>query len=199
MTLELFIGLFTFSAIAAFTPGPNNALLMASGMNHGFRQTWPMMLGVTIGFPTMIGLIGLGLGRVFDVYPMLYTLLKFAGAGYMLFLAFKIATASPADGANTQGSKPLSFFQMCLFQWVNPKGWVMAVTALSSYTLASNYHAGVAMVVGVFMFMGLTSALTWASFGAGLKSVMSAPRYFRAINISLAVLLVASLVPMLRH
>lgn len=199
MTLELFIGLFTFSAIAAFTPGPNNALLMASGMNHGFRRTWPMMLGVTVGFPTMIGLIGLGLGRIFDVYPTLYTVLKFAGAGYMLFLAFKIATASPASGSSAQGSKPLSFLQMCLFQWVNPKGWVMAVTALSSYTLASNYHVGVAVVVGVFMFMGLTSALTWASFGAVLKSVMGDPRYFRVINISLAVLLVASLVPMLRH
>jgi threonine/homoserine/homoserine lactone efflux protein len=199
MTLELFIGLFIFAAIAAFTPGPNNALLMAAGVNFGFRRTWPMVLGVTIGFPSMIGLVGLGLGRIFDVYPMLYTALKYVGAAYMLYLAWKIATSKPAGGGTEVTGAPLGFLQMCLFQWVNPKGWVMAVTALSSYTLASSYHAGVAFVVGTFVFMGLTSALTWAGFGAALKNKLNDPRTFRLINIGLATLLVASLVPMLRH
>jgi threonine/homoserine/homoserine lactone efflux protein len=198
MTLELFLGLFVFAGIAAFTPGPNNTLLMASGMNFGFRRSLPVISGVAIGFPLMIGLIGLGLGRVFEFYPALYQLLKYAGAAYMLFLAWKIATAKPSATDSATG-KPLSFIQMCLFQWINPKGWVMAVTALSAYTLSQNYYTGVATVVATFVFMGITSALTWAAFGAALKSVMTDVRYFRIINVSLAALLVASLVPMLRH
>jgi threonine/homoserine/homoserine lactone efflux protein len=198
MTLHLFLGLFVFAGIAAFTPGPNNALLMASGMNHGFRRSLPLIFGVALGFPLMIGLVGLGLGGIFKVYPLLYVALKYTGAAYMLYLAWKIATAKPA-GDSGFAAKPMGFLQMCLFQWVNPKGWIMAVTALSAYTLAEDYYTGVAVVVGTFVVMGITSAITWTGFGAILKSTMTDPRYFRIINVSLAVLLVASLVPMLWH
>jgi threonine/homoserine/homoserine lactone efflux protein len=198
MTLELFLGLLLFAGVAAFTPGPNNTLLMAAGMNFGFRRTWPMILGVTVGFPLMIGLVGLGLGQVFAAYPLIYQTLKYVGAAYMLYLAWKIATSAPND-SSLANSKPLGFVQMCLFQWVNPKGWVMAVTALSAYTLAADYYLGVATVVGVFVFMGITSAMIWAAFGAGLKQVMTNPAYFRVINVGLGFLLVLSLVPMLTH
>ena len=198
MTLQLFLGLIVFAGIAAFTPGPNNALLMAAGMNYGFRRSLPLIVGVAVGFPLMIGLIGLGLGGIFKLYPLLYTILKYAGAAYMLYLAWKIATAAPSTDS-TAAAKPLSFLQMCLFQWVNPKGWIMAVTALSAYTLADDYATGVATVVGTFVFMGIISATTWTGFGAVLKNTMTDPRYFRIINVSLAVLLVASLVPMLWH
>lgn len=198
MTFELFIGLFVFAGIAAFTPGPNNTLLMASGMNFGFRRSVPLIMGVAVGFPLMIGLIGLGLGKVFEIYPGFYRMLKYVGAAYMLYLAWKIANSKPS-AAGAEEAKPLSFVQMCLFQWVNPKGWVMAITALSAYTLSQNYYAGVATVVATFIFMGITSALTWTAFGATLKNVMTDPRYFRIINVTLALLLVVSLVPMLRH
>jgi threonine/homoserine/homoserine lactone efflux protein len=198
MTLHLFLGLFVFAGIAAFTPGPNNALLMAAGMNHGFRRSLPLIFGVALGFPLMIGLVGLGLGGIFKVYPLLYTVLKYAGAAYMLYLAWKIATAQPA-GQSDATAKPMGFLQMCLFQWVNPKGWIMSVTALSAYTVAEDYYTGVAVVVGTFVLMGITSATTWTGFGAILKNTMTDPRYFRVINVSLAVLLVASLVPMLWH
>jgi threonine/homoserine/homoserine lactone efflux protein len=198
MTLQLFFGLFVFAGIAAFTPGPNNALLMAAGMNYGFRRSVPMILGVVVGFPMMIGLVGLGLGGIFKVYPLLYTILKYAGAAYMLYLAWKIATSRPNNDTSI-ATKPLSFLQMCLFQWVNPKGWIMSVTALSAYTLADDYARGVATVVGTFFFMGLTSAITWTGFGSVLKNTMTDPRYFRIINFLLAVLLVASLVPLLWH
>jgi threonine/homoserine/homoserine lactone efflux protein len=198
MTLELFLGLFVFAGVAAFTPGPNNTLLMASGMNFGFRRTLPVILGVTIGFPLMIGLIGLGLGRVFEAYPVIYQTLKYAGAAYMMYLAWKIATATLRK-SESDAAKPMSFLQMSLFQWINPKGWVMAITALSAYTLASDYYTGVVTVVAVFMLTGVTSAMTWAAFGAVLKGFMTDPRYFRVINVGLASLLVVSLVPMLRH
>lgn len=197
MTFEHFIALQVFAAIAAYTPGPNNVLLMASGVNFGFRRSLPLVLGVTFGFPLMIGLVGLGLGRVFETYATLYTVLKFAGAAYMLYLAWKIATSEPSGSGEANDNKPISFVQMALFQWINPKGWIMAVTALSAYTSSSAYYTGVAVVVATFVVMGLTSAIAWALFGAGLKQVMSDPRYFRLINIGLAVLLVASLVPIL--
>lgn len=186
-----------FAAIAAYTPGPNNTLLMASGVNFGFRRSLPLVFGVGIGFPLMIGLVGLGLGKVFDIYASLYTVLKYAGAAYMLYLAWKIATSKPATANSDSDAKPLSFLQMALFQWVNPKGWIMAVTALSAYTTTNSYYTGVAVVVATFVFMGFTSASAWALFGAGLKQVMTDVRYYRAINFGLAVLLVASLVPML--
>jgi threonine/homoserine/homoserine lactone efflux protein len=197
MTFEQFLALQVFAAIAAYTPGPNNTLLMASGVNFGFRLSLPLVLGVGFGFPLMIGLVGLGLGKVFEVYASLYTVLKYAGAVYMLYLAWKIATSKRATENSDRDAKPLSFLQMALFQWVNPKGWIMAVTALSAYTTASSYYTGVAIVVATFVFMGFTSASAWALFGASLKQVMTDVSYYRAINIALALLLVASLVPML--
>ncbi len=198
MTLDQFLALQLFAAVAAFTPGPNNTLLMASGVNFGFRRSLPLVCGVTIGFPLMIGLVGLGLGRIFETYHGLYQVLKYAGATYMVYLAWKIASSKPAEDAQGVEAKPMRFIQMVLFQWINPKGWIMAVTALSAYTAAQSYYAGLSLVVGTFVFMGLTSALTWALFGAGLKQIMTSPRFFRMINFALAALLLVSLVPMLK-
>jgi threonine/homoserine/homoserine lactone efflux protein len=199
MTPELFLALFTFAAIAAWTPGPNNTLLMASGVNHGFKLTVPLILGVAIGFPFMIGIVGLGLGRIFALYPAIYKALKVAGAAYMLWLAFKIATSKWSEDGDLQKSPPLTFLQGALFQWVNPKGWMMAVTMLSSYTLPGIYLTGVAVIVATAVLMGFASASGWALFGSSLRHIMNDPRYFRIINIALAVTLIASLLPMLRH
>lgn len=171
---------------------------MASGLNHGFKRTIPMILGVAIGFPFMIGMVGLGLGRVFDAVPQLYTIMKIAGAVYMLWLAYKIATSLPAQTGEKAG-EPLTFLQGAAFQWVNPKGWIMAITALSAYTLPSDYYAGVAIVVATFVLMGITSASGWTLFGASLRHIMNDQRYFRVINVGLAIALVASLIPMLWH
>ena len=198
MTWNLAIALITFAAITAFTPGPNNTLLMASGMNFGFQRSIPMVLGVCIGFPFMIACVGLGLGRVFDLLPWLYALLKYAGAAYMLWMAWKIARSGPAGEGDVE-AKPSSFMSMALFQWINPKGWIMSITALSAYTLPDTYYIGVAAVVGAFMVMGFTSASTWALFGSALRHVMNDQRYYRWINYGLAVLLVLSLVPIFWH
>jgi threonine/homoserine/homoserine lactone efflux protein len=199
VTSTLFIALFIFAAIAAWTPGPNNTLLMASGVNHGFRQTVPLVLGVAIGFPFMIGVVGLGIGKIFDVYPSLYTILKYAGAAYMIWLAFKIATSKRPEAGELQASQPLTFMQGSLFQWINPKGWMMALTMISSYTLPTAYWTGLATIVATALLMGFTSASAWALFGSSLRHVMNDPRYFRIINIALAASLLASIVPMLRH
>lgn len=199
MTNDLFFALVVFAAIAAYTPGPNNTILMASGINYGFRQTLPMIFGVGLGFPLMIACVGLGLGKIFEIFPQIYTAMKYAGAAYMLWLAYKIAMAKPATGEDGPQSKPLTFLQGMAFQWINPKGWIIAVTVLSAYTLASDYYFGVAAVVATFVVMGFTSATTWALFGVILKEVMGNPKWFRVINYGLATLLVLSLVPLLRH
>jgi threonine/homoserine/homoserine lactone efflux protein len=198
MTFDQFLALLAFAAICSWTPGPNNTILMASGIAHGFRKTLPMVFGVCIGFPTMIALVGAGLGQVFEAAPQLYTILKFAGAAYMLWLAWKIATSIPADSANTNAAKPLSFLQGAAFQWINPKAWIMSVTALSTYTTPDAYTQSVAIVVASFAAAGFTSSIGWASFGTALRQVMTNPKWFRAINIALAISLVLSLVPMLR-
>jgi threonine/homoserine/homoserine lactone efflux protein len=198
MTWELFSALFAFAAISSFTPGPNNTLLMASGINHGLSKTLPMMLGVIIGFPAMIAVVGFGLAQIFQVYPILYTAMKYLGAAYLLWLAWKIAMSTPsASGENT--AQPLSFFQAAGFQWINPKGWTMAVAALSTYTIPTSYLFGVAIVALTFMFTGVGSSFTWVLFGTGLRNALTDPRWFRMINIALACTLIISLVPMLWH
>ena len=199
MTLDLFIALISFGFITAFTPGPNNTMLLAQGVNFGFRRSLPLIFGVGIGFPLMIACLGFGLGKVFEIYPIIYTALKYIGAAYMIWLAWKIATSKPTSLDDGVVREPLTFLQGCAFQWVNPKAWIMGVTALSAYTIASSYYVGVAAVVGTYVLMGLSSASTWALFGVGLSHVMNDPRYFRIINLALALLLVASLLPMLWH
>ena len=146
MTSELFAGLLVFATISAWTPGPSNALLLASGLAHGFRKSVPIVLGVALGFPIMVALVGFGLGRLFEAAPLLYAGLKYAGAAYMLWLAWKIATASPSTGEATSDSRPMTFLQAAAFQWINPKGWVTALTALTAYTLPAHYSFGVVVV-----------------------------------------------------
>ena len=193
MTTALFIALITFAFISAYTPGPNNALLLATGVNHGFRAAIPMILGVGIGFPFLILCVGLGLGRIFDVYPIALTAIKVIGSIYMLWLAWKIATSVPSENDSVVASKPLNFIQGCGFQWVNPKAWIMGAYSLSAFTLPTQFRAGLLTVVGVYIFMGLTSAITWAGFGVALKNLMNDPKWFRIINYTLAAALVASI------
>lgn len=199
MTYDVFLALVIFGLIAAFTPGPNNTMLLATGINFGVRRAWPHIMGIAVGFPFMIACIGFGLGRIFEIYPLIYVALKYFGAAYMLWLAWKIGSSKPSADDSISEAAPITFIQACAFQWVNPKAWIMGVTALSAYTVAVHYTIGVVAVVGTFVFMGFTSALTWVLFGAGLKHVLNDVRYYRMINTGLALALVASLVPMLWH
>jgi threonine/homoserine/homoserine lactone efflux protein len=199
MTFDLYVGLFVFAVIMAFTPGPNNTILMASGMAHGFRRTQRAVWGVALGFPFLALCIGLGLGQLLEAVPGFHAFLKYGGALYLIWLAWKIGSASPSEKESDTDTKPLNFLQAFGFQWINPKAWIMAITALSDYTLPGQYQTGLICVVGTFIFTGITSASTWAGFGAGIKSLLSDPRWFRPVNIGLAILLLGSLVPMLRH
>ena len=198
MAIDLFLALLVFAFVSCITPGPNNLMLLASGVNFGFRRTIPHMLGIGTGFTIMVIVVGLGLGKLFDIYPMLYLVLRVVGGLYMLWLAWKIATSGPVGEGHSRGV-PMGFVQAALFQWVNPKAWVMAVTAIATYTLPNAYLWSVLLVGMVFGAANLPSVSTWALFGTGLRHVLSNPRVLRVFNVTMAALLVLSLAPLLYH
>ncbi|MCW5714948.1 MAG: LysE family translocator [Bauldia sp.] len=196
MTTDLFLGLILFAFVSSITPGPNNMMLLSSGLTFGFRRTIPHMLGVALGHAAMVLAIGFGLGEVFERVPQAYTALKIIGAGYMLYLAWRIATSGKVE-AKEGNARPLTFFQAALFQWVNPKGVIMAVTVVSLYTVPANFTASLMIAATVFLLSNFVSVSTWTAFGSMLQRFLSDPRAVRRFNIVMAVLLVMSLIPML--
>ena len=130
MELSLTLLLFGFAFASSITPGPNNMMLMASGANYGLSRSWLHIAGIGAGFALMICLAGLGLSQLFELFPVLETVLKVGAAIYMTYLAWKIATAAPSLDA-PEGGRPFSFIQAAAFQWVNPKAWAMALTVMS--------------------------------------------------------------------
>ena len=195
MTLDIFLAFATFCFVSSITPGPNNLMLMASGANFGIKRTLPHWLGIGIGFTAMIVLVGLGLIQVFDAFPITYTILKVLSVGYLLYLAWKIANAAPPAEADETG-KPFSFLQACAFQWVNPKAWAMALTAISVYTPTQGVSA-ILLTALIFGVINLPACSSWMFIGQQMRRFLTNPKRLRAFNILMAVLLVASLYPML--
>lgn len=184
-----------FACVATLTPGPNNIMVMTSGANFGFRRTTPHVLGIVIGFLFMILLAGLGLVALFDRFPILSVLLKTLSVAYLLFLAWKIANATPPEDKPEAGH-PLTFLQAAAFQWVNPKAWAMGLTAIALY--APDQSAASVMVIAVaFTAVGLPAISLWAVLGMSLRAFLSNRTRLRAFNYAMAFLLVASLYPAL--
>ena len=197
MTHEQLLALAAFAFVTSITPGPNNLMLMASGANFGVRRTVPHMLGVALGFVFMAVLVGAGLAQAFVAVPQLYTVLKVVSVAYLLYLAWKIATAPPLGDAARAG-RPMTFLAAAAFQWVNPKAWAMALTAVSVYA-PSQTMAGIVAVAVVFGIVNLPSVGAWAVLGQGMRRALTDPAQMRAFNVLMAVLLVASLYPVLLH
>ncbi|MGO9771166.1 MAG: LysE family translocator [Roseiarcus sp.] len=196
MRTDVFAAMAAFCFVSGVTPGPNNLMLMTSGVNFGFRRTAPHLLGVVLGFCLMVALIGLGLDAVFARFPALLPAMRYLGAAYMLWLAWKIASAGPARESEERGA-PLGFFGAAAFQWVNPKGWVMALTALSAYAVVDNYTTNVFVVALAYLAIGLPSSGSWALLGSAMRRALADPRVARPFNLTMAALLVASIVPVL--
>lgn len=198
MSWELVLALAGFCLVSSITPGPNNLMLMASGANFGFRRTVPHMLGVAIGFVVMVFLVGAGLIQVFDAFPITHRILTVFSVGYLLWLAWKIANASAPGSAEGTGARPFSFVQAALFQWVNPKAWTMALTAITVYA-ADRSMSSIVLVALIFGLVNLPSISLWTIMGQELRRVLTNPVRLRLFNWSMAVLLVATLVPVLYH
>ncbi|MGE0849888.1 MAG: LysE family translocator [Hyphomicrobiaceae bacterium] len=171
MGTELQWALLMFVVVTLFTPGPNNTMLMSSGLNFGFRRGLPHLWGVALGFAFMVLAAGLGLGAVFHAYSLLYTGLKYVGAAYLLYLAWQIATSAAHEEEGTADDKAITFLQAAAFQWLNPKGWVMAVGAVSTYAAIAAFPANVALMAFLFGALGVLSSATWLGFGTGPSNV----------------------------
>jgi threonine/homoserine/homoserine lactone efflux protein len=191
---ETLAALALFAFVASVTPGPNNLMLLASGVNFGLVRTVPHMLGIAIGFSLMIVLVGLGFVQLFTLLPWLHPAMRIAGVLYMLWLAWRIANAGSV-GSGSAAGRPFTFLQAAAFQWVNPKGWMMALTAIATYSDPQQMVAGVFLVAAVFGIVGTPSIAVWAAFGVVLRRVLSSPRAVRVFNVVMALLLVASLWP----
>jgi threonine/homoserine/homoserine lactone efflux protein len=199
LSFDLMLAFALFAFVTSVTPGPNNAMLLASGVNFGFQRTIPHILGISSGFLVLVLAVGLGLGAVFTAYPVLYTLLRYAGAAYLLYLAWNIARSGPASEDTEGKGKPLGFWGAAAFQWVNPKAWVMAIGAISTYTPLQGYTTNVVIIATVFALINAPSVGAWAGFGSVLRNVLRDRRWLRVFNFGMAALLVISLYPLLQH
>lgn len=195
MSLETLVALAAFAFVASITPGPNNLMLMASGANFGVRRTLPHMFGVGLGFTFMLLVVGAGLISVFARYPIIYTLMKAVSAIYLLFLAWKIATAAPSESSSERG-KPFTFLQAALFQWVNPKAWIMALSAISIYS-PDHQMAQVVVIALTFCIVNVPCVTTWVVAGKQLQRWLKDATRLRWFNRAMALLLVISLAPAL--
>ena len=190
-----YLTIILFAIATCVTPGPNNTMIMTSGLNYGIQRSLPHYLGIILGFPAMVVAVGLGLASLFEQYAVLHLLLKVAGASYLTFLAWQIASAPVSDLSVTEG-KPFTFLQAAAFQWVNPKAWVLAVGATATYTVVgSDYRLQVLVIAIIFLVFGAPCIMLWLWFGASLKRLLQKPESVKYFNYAMATLLMLSLLP----
>jgi threonine/homoserine/homoserine lactone efflux protein len=195
MPFDVLLALTVFAFVMAFTPGPNNILLTASGVNFGFARSIPHLLGVDVGFVVLLAAFAAGLGVVFAAAPALQLALKVAGAAYMLYLAWKVGTAKPKGEAAETLGRPMTFLQAIAFQWVNPKAVVAALSGVAVYMRPGHELYDFAIVLVVFAVATVLSTATWAGFGVALRRLLRDPRHARIFNIVMAILLAATVIP----
>jgi len=208
MSLETLFAFSLFAVVSSITPGPNNMMLLASGVNFGFRRSLRHMAGVNLGFSFMVLCVGLGLHTVLQSFPAFHDVLRYGGGAYLLWLAWRLATAQPAKArqigsaaeagpAQTGGARPLGFGAAAAFQWINPKAWVMAVTSMSTYLAPDAGWAQVATLAALFLVLGAPCSAFWLGFGEAMRGLLQDPLRLRIFNITMALALVASIFPML--
>ncbi|WP_027781862.1 MULTISPECIES: LysE family translocator [Burkholderia] len=187
-----------FALVTSITPGPNNTMLLASGVNFGFRRTMPHLFGISIGVAILMLCVGFGLGEAFKRLPLLYTILEAASVAYLLYLAWRIGTSGEVK-AHGAKPRPMTFIEAAAFQWVNPKAWMMVLTAATTIRLSADYGMNAAWMSVVFILIGFPCICLWAAFGLGLRRFLSNPRALRLFNVTMAVLLILSLYPLIAH
>jgi threonine/homoserine/homoserine lactone efflux protein len=190
------ISLLGFAVVMYITPGPNNVMVAASAANHGIRATVPHMFGIVVGFAVMLTLVCAGLGSALVSWPLLLPAFRWIGAAWLVVLAWKIATASP-PGEGGRG-RVLGFFGGAGFQWINPKGWLIAVAAAGEYlSPGSPLAIQLARIFIVFLVVGMPCVMVWALLGSGAGRLLHSPARLRIFNVSMALLLLLSLIPTL--
>lgn len=197
--MEIFIAVLFFAFSTTITPGPNNVMIMSSGVNYGVRASVPHFLGICLGFPLMVLLVGFGFGVIFEKFPNLHQLIKVIGVLYLLWLAWHIASAEP-KAIKKGEKKPFTFWQAALFQWVNAKAWMMASGAVAAYTtVQGNPVIEVLAITLAFLLMAFPCVGAWLLFGSLLRKVLSNSVFQRVFNITMGLILVASIIPVLQE
>jgi threonine/homoserine/homoserine lactone efflux protein len=194
MQLEIVTAMLTFAFVGSVTPGPNNLMLMASGANFGVWRTMPHFLGIGFGFVLMVIVVGIGLVQVFELYPLSYEILRWLSIAYLGYLAWRIATS--ATMSSTANARPLTWLQAALFQWVNPKAWAMALTAVTVYA-PSRSLAAVVLIACIFGIVNLPSIFIWVVMGSKLRHFLARGERLRLFNYTMAALLLATLYPVI--
>lgn len=198
MPYETVFAVALFAFVGSVSPGPSNVMLLASGTNFGFWRTVPQILGITTGFSTVLLAVGFGLGALITAWPPIGLALKLAGGAYLLYLAWRIGTSRTISDGQTDAARPLTFLESAAFQWVNPKAWIAATTAMAAYANADNPFASTLLITAVIAIVNLPSVAVWAGFGMVLRQVLTQPSRLKWFNIAMGLLLVASLWPLLR-
>ncbi|WP_233804954.1 LysE family translocator [Paraburkholderia sp. HP33-1] len=183
-----------FALVTSITPGPNNTMLLASGVNFGFRRTLPHLSGISVGVVLLMLSVGIGLGEAFVHFPVLYTVLEVVSVAYLLYLAWKIGTSGELKLRKGE-RRPMRFHEAIAFQWVNPKAWMMVLTAATTIHVSNSFGINAVAMAAVFYVVGFPCICVWAGFGTAMREVLSSPKRLRVFNIAMALLLVASLYP----
>lgn len=193
--LDFLIPVLLFSMSTTITPGPNNIMVTASGTNFGYRRTIPHIVGIAVGLPLMIIVMGLGLGSVFKTYAWIHTVLRYAGATYLLYLSWKIAFFHGSDIGDNPRTRPFSFFEALLFQWVNPKAWMMSIGAIAAFTSQRDeVYLEVFLIALIFCITCLHNVSLWTMLGVNVKRLLTKQQHRQTFNLFMAALLVISLV-----
>ena len=198
------LSLVFFCFAMAATPGPNNMMVMASAARYGTRRTLPHVFGITLGFPAMLGLVGGGVGTLLLASPPVHHVLEILGILFMLWIAWRVAIAGAPHEVRERATRPLSFLEAALFQWVNPKAWAIAISAIALYTrdaarLGGALWIDVALIAVIFALICLPTLLAWAALGRGAGTLLRTERQFRLFNRAMAALLVLALLPLAWH
>ncbi|MES3008737.1 MAG: LysE family translocator [Pseudomonadota bacterium] len=197
MQPEQLLPLIGFIIAMVATPGPNNLMLMSAGANFGFWRSVPHILGISVGCQILLLAIALGLGQLFDTYPLVVTVLRVAGSLFLLSMALQLLRSSPAGLAKRENVQPLTFWQAALFQWINPKAWMMTITALATFANPAQFMISTMTIGVLFLVLGLPLISAWNVGGVALKSWLQQGRRLVHFNRGMAVLLLGSLYPLL--
>ena len=194
MDISTILSFTMFAFVSAFTPGPNNIMLAASGANFGFRASLPHILGVSVGFIALVIAAGFGLASLFSAFPHLYSLLKIISFLFLVYLAWRIGSADQTQ--SWRSNKPLRFWQATTFQLVNPKGVSVVISSVTAYTSSASAVANeMFILVVVFSFVTVGSTCTWTLFGLMIRQTFNTQKKLRLFNVIMASLLLASLLP----
>lgn len=192
------ISIALFAISSSVTPGPNNILVMTSGLNFGVRKSVPLLTGICIGFTVMLLVVGLGFGRLFTLFPQLSLIIKIIGTTYLLYLAWLIARTGSVDIGDQQ-ARPLVFLKGAAFQWVNAKAWVVAIGAISTFTtIGEQYTIQNITIATTFFFVSLPCVGVWLLFGSFLQQKLKNDNFLRWFNMSMSLLLLLSVFPVIR-